>query len=338
MKIFWVASLLALTSIGLTAGCATAGDATAGDDGNEVTATTSSAISNDDADVSPFVSFNPAAFELPEGLVADKRGNFRVSMAFTGEIKKVTRDGVVSHFAQLPGPHTGFSAVGLALDKKERLYVARATFDPTNTGIWRTSADGATVEYFSQLPVGIPNSLAFDDDGNLYASDSAAGAVWRIGPNGQAAIWAQDPLLLGLAGPPLGLAVGANGIAFDEKEKNLYVAVTDIGRIVKIPIKKNGSAGSLSVFKEDLALLKGADGLAFDDCGGLIVAVNRQDRLVRLKHNGRHEVLAEGGLLDFPATPVFVGSKLYLTNFALFRANGFVPGTPAPGIVKIKLH
>jgi sugar lactone lactonase YvrE len=261
---------------------------------------------------------------------------------FSGEIKKVTRTGVVSTFAQLPGPHSGFSAVGLAMDEQDNVYVARATFNGANTGVYRISADGSNVTFFTQMPVGIPNGLAFGDDGALFVSDSLAGSIWRIDRNGHGSIWVQDALLAGEAGPPLGIPVGANGIAFDKGRKNLYVAVTDLGRIVRIPVnKETGAAGAPSVFVENLAMLKGSDGIAFDVQRNLYVTVNRQDRFVRINSAGAIEVLAEGGLLDFPATPAFGKGRdegtIFLTNFALFRARGFVPGAPSPKIVKINV-
>lgn len=303
---------------------------------NAALASAASAIS-----VSPFVQFNGAAFELPEGLVIDRNGDFFVSIVFSGEIKKVSKTGVVSSYAQLPGPHTGFSAVGMVLDKDDNLYVARATFADETTGVYRISANGTTVTKFASLPIGIPNAMTFDKAGQIYVTDSLAGAIWRIDQNGQPTVWVQHPLLAGEAGPPLGIPVGANGIVFDRGRRNLYVAVTDLGRIVRVPINRNGSAGTPEVFVENLATLKGVDGMAFDKRGYLYSAVNRQDRLVRISPSGSIETIAEGSPLDFPATPVFGkggdNKTLFVTNFALFRARGFLPGSPAPSILKINL-
>jgi hypothetical protein len=45
------------------------------------------------ADLSTVALFNPAAFETPEGVQFDRHGNAYLSMALTGEIRKIAPDG-----------------------------------------------------------------------------------------------------------------------------------------------------------------------------------------------------------------------------------------------------
>jgi hypothetical protein len=68
--------------------------------------------------------------------------------------------------------------------------------------------------------------------------------------------------------PGAGFGVGANGLAFWRGD--LYVANTDRGRIVRIPIDVDGSAGVPATFVEDAAIAF-ADGIAFDVLGNLYV-------------------------------------------------------------------
>ncbi|HEU0020976.1 MAG TPA: NHL repeat-containing protein [Dehalococcoidia bacterium] len=289
-------------------------------------------------EISTVSEFDPGSGQLPEGLAADRQGNFYVGMAPTGEIVKVTPDGAVSPFSTLPSPGDGFMT-GIAIDRTGSLFVALASFVEETHGIWRVSPDGSTTERFSALDVaGLPNVPALDRRGNLFVSDSFLGLVWKIDQDGTASVWKQDAMLEGDGSGPLGLMVGANGIAFDNNGKNLYVANTDLGMIVRIPVLKDGSAGEALPVLADPAL-KGADGIAFDVRGNLYVTVNSQDKIATVSPQGDLSILAEGEGLQFPASLAFgVGREsqnLYVTNFALLRASGIVEGPPEPALIRL---
>jgi sugar lactone lactonase YvrE len=111
----------------------------------------------------------------------------------------------------------------------------------------------------------VPNALTFDARGNLYATDSEDGTVWRFPRGGAGALWVRDDLLTGNP------AIGANGIAF-VPPRSLYVANTDFGWIVRIPIEKNGDAGLPKVVAIGIELFI-IDGLAADVHGDLHAAI-----------------------------------------------------------------
>ena len=166
-----------------------------------------------------------------------------------------------------------------------------------------------------------PNGLTFVG-ATLYVADSG-GAIYAIAPSGAAAAWSSDALLApnptacnGMLPAP----IGANGVVHDAT--NLYVTNSNFGRIVKIPIVADGGAGAASVLVEDCALA-GADGLTLDTKdNSLIVAVNVQNKIVRVTQSGTISALASGSPLDFPASVVIdsVGDsrRLLFTNAALF--------------------
>ena len=267
-----------------------------------------------DPTVETVASFDAANAELPEGLAITDRGVIYVGLAPTGQIVKVRDGGRVSPVATLPRGE-GF-LVGLALDRRDRLFAALASFDDATHGIWRVRSDGSARRVVPLPTDAFPNAIAFRGR-SMFVTDSFGGAVWRI-RGGRARIWAQDDILLGDASADL--PIGANGLAFFGRF--LYVSNTQKGRIVRIPVEPGGRAGTPVLLVEDEAIV-GADGIAFDVRGYLYVAVNEQDRLVRLGPSGGMETLANrADGLDFPATPIF-GERpphrtdLYLTNFAL---------------------
>jgi sugar lactone lactonase YvrE len=176
-----------------------------------------------------------------------------------------------------------------------------------------------------------PNAIAVDRRGNLYVSDSFDGTVTRVRPDGSGRVtWASDPLFTTTGFPPF----GANGLAFDAGERHLYVANTGDSSVLRIPVRHDGSAGAMEVFARGADLdsrtggsrsLHGADGIQFDVEGNLWVCANQANEIQVLSPAG--EIVARyrgsgASALDFPASLVFRGRALYLTNLSLFTAGG----------------
>ncbi|MBI3022910.1 MAG: SMP-30/gluconolactonase/LRE family protein [Thaumarchaeota archaeon] len=293
--------------------------------------------------ISTVKKFDPAALELPESLAIDAQGNIYLSMV-TGEIRKVSPTGQTSTFASLPPPVNG-TMTGLAFDPAGNLYVGLPSFDPTTHGIWRVTPDGSASRFTALVTPdgqadGFPNGLIFDKNGNLYVSDLFGGRVWKIDQQGAASVWSGDPLLRGetpLEPPFPPVPFGANGLAFDADGTNLYAANFEFGRIVRIALNPDGSAGRATVFVENQALLGGADGITFDEFGNLYVAIFLQDRVAVVSRGGDITVVAEGPPLNNPSEVRFgVGAQagsLFITNFAFLRAIGVQPGTPEPALL-----
>lgn len=286
-------------------------------------------------------SFNPAYGQLPESITADDAGNLYFSMG--GTLQKYTTDHQLVQVATIPVPvQQGAATLGVKVGPEGYIYMAVASFNPmlSVSSVWRISPDGQDVSQFAALPQdSIPNDLVFDPQGNLYLTDSAKGQIWKIDQAGKAEVWFADPLLQGNPTSPVaGSPLGANGIAFDRFRRNLYVANTDYGRILRIGIR-HGRAKGIEVVATS-SLLVGADGIAFDVLGSLYVAVNAADRIAVVSPFGTVSTLVEGAPLDAPSSLVF-GARcadrhtLYLTNFAIMRVNGIKPGTPQPSLASL---
>ena len=276
------------------------------------------------------VKFDVAQGQLPEGLAVSSDALY-VSMAPTSQLFRVTLDGKADLISQLPQYPAGQGfTTGVALDQQENIYVALASFAPeVQTGIYLVPPSGGEAKLFaSSDEMILPNGLAFDEDGNLFVTDSFANAVFKIGSNGTVNRWVEDDLLKGDGNfcPPneLELDVGANGLAFDGAG-NLFVLNTDKATIVRIPVNKQGTAGVPEIFVgPDCENLEGGDGIAIDKEGNLYVGANRINKLVKISEKGEITVLETGGLLDFPANVAFgsgdESSTLYIANFALISS------------------
>ena len=223
----------------------------------------------------------------------------------------------------------------LASDAPGNVYAVLSDI-PATRGVWRISRDG-TAALIAALPSALaPNDLAFDARGNLYVSDSLAGSIYRVTRDRSVAVWSADPLLSGtfaICGPFPAGPLGANGLAFD-KHGDLFVAITSVGAIVRIPVGADGSAGVANYWVgPTCAELRGADGIRFDNEDNLYVAANILGKIVRVDPNGGLETLAASPAdpLYFPSSITFGTGRgerkqIFITNFAPPILPAAIPG------------
>ncbi|NQD92379.1 hypothetical protein HP532_06910 [Pseudomonas sp. CrR25] len=181
--------------------------------------------------------------------------------------------------------------------------------------------------HFGSSGIPAPNGLVFAGNGDLYVSDSFQGALYRIASATRCKpcaleVLSRDPLLATAGSLPF----GANGLAFNVDESQLYINNAGDGRLLRMRMPN----GELQVLAESLP---GADGLLFHD-GLLWLLANQIDQLLGLDERGLIRVRAGGfqgiasngaprGLL-FPASSVVQGEWMVISNLAL-------PLTPAKG-------
>jgi sugar lactone lactonase YvrE len=281
-------------------------------------------------------TFDPAQSQLPEGLAIDKEGNIYVGMYPTGQIWKITTNGEHSVLATLNVGSSGGGLVGLAVDEEGDLYACDASFDPATHGIWKVDRNGATRLIAVLDPAGFPNAMAFDEEENLFVTDSFLGEIWKISRSGETKVWLKSPLLDPLSPT---CCYGANGIEFDRGD--MFVANTDQGTIVRIEMEDDDRPPHGEVFVQDAALA-GADGIAFDVRHNLYVAVDTQNTLVRISPDRNIKTLATAADgLDFPASTSFGQTRrqrtfLFWTNYgvsskpSLQKMDVGVPGVRLP--------
>jgi sugar lactone lactonase YvrE len=279
----------------------------------------------------------PAFFYHPwfEGVAVARSGSVYTSEQCTGNVYRIRPSGRRSVIATIPygiendpGCNNA-GTLGLGISDDGDVWVVVLSWLPESHGVWRIKRDG-TAELAVPLPPNeavIPNAITFDPNGNLYVTESVAGAIWKAPPGGQATLWLQSDILA----PPAGGFFGANGIGY--KHGALYVVNTDKGGIVKVPLNRDGSPG------EPVGIatgLNGPDGLTFDAFGNLYVVTAYGAQLVRIGAQGTPEVVLDLGAagvayptsLDFGKT-VREMNTVYITNF--------IPLPGQPNLVEVNL-
>jgi len=295
------------------------------------------------------VLFDPVQLETPESIAIDVAGNTYISLALTGEIRKIAADGTQSTLALLPiGPPLTFcgpffnAVTGIALDYHGNLYVSVVSCELESRGVWRVSTEDGSAELLATLPLeSIPNGIALRR-GFVYVADSSLPRIWRVPEDGGTAeVWLEDPLLAGVLAPGMPLP-GANGLQIFRNE--IYVSNSSRETILAIPFEPDGSAGEIRVHAI-MPAGAGCDDFALDVHGSIYCTTDPTNLLVRLDPDGTTEILltaADG--LDGPTAASFGRTghdrfNLYVTNAAfpffsvihrpsLMRLHLGVPGAP----------
>jgi sugar lactone lactonase YvrE len=293
----------------------------------------------------------------PEGIAIDPTGNlYAASFAFepVANICVVNGNGALVDIIPVPAGAAGVaSLLGELFEPSRGLYVLDFANGAPGNGRLLLVNPGTHAVSVVATGFQAPNGLTQDRHRNIYISDSFQGVIWKVTPDGTTSVWQQDPRLT--PQPGTGPPFGANGVAFDQNQRFLYVATTADAKIYRIPVLDDGSAGNLQLFASGEAIdatqgtteaLHGADGIMFDVRGNLYVAANSAQHpapglpgeLQVLSPEGRLIARYDGigqNDLDFPASLVFHERAIYLTNLSLTDAGAnsklSVMGVPFPG-------
>jgi hypothetical protein len=316
--------------------------------------------------VTRVVSFDAAQYELPEAL-SYKDGFAYVSLAPKAQIVKIAiPGGARSVYATLPLEASNL-VLGSTFDTMGNLFVGVGASNPADAagvaaaGVYKIAPGaggaGGTPALFASAAAGLKfgNGLGFDAAGNLFVTDAAEGAVYKIaaqGAVGTATPWKLDPTLTGdmnaCPGTVAGFPIGANGIFVDANA--VWVGNTDRGALAKIAVNPDGSAGTAANVVVDCTNLEGLDGFRPDprDPTNAFLGVNNpKNRLVRITRTGVVTIVHQASPpdLDGPADLVRIGAtatptELLVVNSAFPEA--FAPPdaglVPRPSLVKITLR
>ncbi|MCC7254274.1 MAG: hypothetical protein IT540_20630, partial [Hyphomicrobium sp.] len=225
--------------------------------------------------VSTFLSLDVER-AFPSGLVDDGQGGFLVTLLGTGAIDRVSADGTRSNFQQLTAP----GAIARGADGA--LYVIDyQSADSRTFGQLKRIAPDGQVSYFGEalnegkLPLFA--QLAVDGAGNVYVSHPDNASVWRVPPEGVAALWWSVPPVGGVAGQPIGLA-------YATREDALLIADPGTGSIYRLSLADDAPVAETLYRQAGLNLRT----LAVDSAGAVYVTYWTADNgvLSRLEPDG----------------------------------------------------
>lgn len=229
-----------------------------------------------------FVSPVPEEAVTPEGIALDRKGNIYVGLRTTdgnsyirNEIIKIPPRGPESVLTDLGSSNLG-GVAGLITDPQGNVYAAFTSADD-NHGVWKIRPNGTKEKLEGSGQILNPNALTFDKQGDLYVTDSdfesqGEVGVWKYDRKDRYFVpWCTDPLVLKNPLNPTP-APGANGIAFDPPN-HIYVANTQRGLIVHVPVMNDGSAGIATSIANPSMFLIFPDGLSLDAHGNVYAAI-----------------------------------------------------------------
>jgi len=229
--------------------------------------------------------------------------------------------------------------LGAVYDNHHQLYVALlgSFFGPPPPapipGIYKISANGKTATPVpgSEGMVGADGMGLDSSTNNIYVTDIAGNALWRVTPDGTAHPWtsvAQNSLLI----KPDGVKVFQNAV---------YTSI-ESGAILRIPINPDGSAGTAQVWAS-VAGPAFLDDMVLDDRTG-DVYVTRLDtnELLRITPSGTITTIASNadgllGAANMSLIHVGKSTVIYLANGADdFLGTGQTTTLP-PSVLKITI-
>jgi sugar lactone lactonase YvrE len=296
-----------------------------------------------DGHVSWVSTYDPA--DGPEGIATDLNGNIFVSFPWSGQVRQIDRNGSESLLYDFAANYPGSLPLGMGTDPLGNVYVNVTTFGGPGHGVYRINRQGEAELLPGSERILAPNGMTFDAQGNLYVteahvegSDPPAGAVWRIPRNGEAEMWLGPEVILGGVGylPPPRRPIGANGICY--RHNTIYVANTEKGHIVQVPVLPDGSPGEPSILvgaQGDPELLW-LDDIRVDVQGTIYAALILQDRIVAIDTD-TGEITDLAGAADGLSGPASLAfGKVHATQKSIFFTNsGFTTGQT--GVLRLEV-
>jgi gluconolactonase len=216
-----------------------------------------------------------------------------------GQIYAVTLEGSITEVA-----NTGGSILGIAVDARGRVYAC----DWHRAEVVRVDPMTGAVDTYTKGAPGVaiddPNSPVFTDDGTMYVTGSENPAIFRVAPGGETVVWTTD-----VGGYPNGVTLTPDGrsVVVVESHPDDFEG----GRVWRIPIQGDGSAGDPEVMAELFHTVP--DGVAYDVEGNCYVAHYTPDRIDRIRPNGAVETVVEDWeamFLNAPTNVAFCGPNL----------------------------
>lgn len=327
--------LAAVSGVALS-GLAGCGGSGAGFDGTPTESATPAPVPTGNPDREGAIS-TVATFEGlgPVDVAVGPGGDLYMAMGVSGQVRRLPADrtgetGLTADATDLVAeldPGNGFL---YALDTVDgTVYAANSSRARPTHGVWQVPTEGGEASRLAAFDTGVRlRGLFADGPGRLLVTDARAGTVSSVDTgDGAVEAWLDHPLFDASVRGPTGLVA---------LEDALYVTNFERGRVVRVPVAADGSAGEPATLVEDSARLSGASGVTTDG-RVLYVAAANLNRVVRVGAAGRLRTLAtETDGLDLP-TGVAVGPEresVFVVNFGFEEMVGL---TGNPSLMRLRL-
>ncbi len=153
------------------------------------------------------------------------------------------------------------------------------------------------------------NDIAFDLEGNIYATDSYSPVIYKIDKDGKPSVFTKSENFESID-------IGLNGIAFNP-DGYLIVNNNSQGALYKIDLKNPNNVTRVKIKN----LFPGADGMLFDNTGNLVLVQNKSvDKIHQLSSSDNWqtaELKASTSAEDRyqqPSTATMSGEQVYVLN------------------------
>lgn len=241
----------------------------------------------------------------PESITVGNDGYLYSGSFCTGEIWRIDpADGTLETW--LPAG-SGIEAVsGMAFAEDGTLYIVdRLDCDPRRGGasLKRILPDQTVEDWGEVTNDEILNSLVFDRDGRLFATDTQLGQVRVYDAEGKPTIWWElpnDPR------EPL-----PTGITYDAALHSMIVADSNNGSIYRIAIDDEGLPGAVELIYQSSQ--RSYDGITLDERGLVIFTAYDNGEVMRLERDGSTTTLARN--FRNPSDVAVIGDRIFITNF-----------------------
>lgn len=270
----------------------------------------------------------PGPSFYPEGIAAGPDGALYIGSIATGEILRLSPGAALPVPFLRPGAVR--NAVGLIVSPSgDALWIcdSDASFSSAPAIAGFRVADGAPVARHEFPGLGFCNDLAFDQAGNLYATDSTSHRIVRVAAdrlssNEPATVWSDDARFAHGPGE-----FGLNGIAFAGGA--IWVVDQASGALHRLEPGAGARAGAITTFTlaEPLST---PDGLKALDPDTFLVIEQGRGSLSELSvHTSSASVTVLANRLDTPTTFAVQGRSAWVLEGQLDHLFGFDPTPPA---------